>query len=76
MSPQKIKELLANTAPCIVSVEGCGSFHYWARVAQSFGHEVRGMAPKKVKPYVSQQKTDANDAVGIAVASTQLGMTF
>lgn len=34
------------------------------------------MAPKKVKPYISNQKTDANDAVGIAVTSTQLGMNF
>lgn len=76
MSPQKTKELLANSLPCVVAMEGCASFHYWARTAESFGHEVKGMAPKKVKPYISNQKTDANDAVGIAVASAQLGMTF
>ena len=76
MSPTKIKELLANTAPCIIAMEGCGSFHYWARYAQKFGHEVRGMNPKKVKPFVSKQKTDKNDAIGISVASSQIGMTF
>ena len=76
MSPQKTKELLANSLPCVIAMEGCASFHYWARTAESFGHEVKGIAPKKVKPYISNQKTDANDAVGIAVASAQLGMTF
>lgn len=76
MSPQKTRDFLANSPPCVVAMEGCASFHYWARVAQSFGYEVRGMTPKKVKPYISNQKTDANDAIGIAIASTQLGMTF
>ncbi len=76
MSPAKVHELLANSAPAIVAMEGCGSFHYWGRVAQDYGHEVRGMPPHKVKPYVSKQKTDANDCVGIAVAATQLGMTY
>lgn len=36
MSPQKTKDLLANSPPCVVAMEGCASFHYWARVAQSF----------------------------------------
>ena len=76
MSPEKAKALLANSPPCIVAMEGCASFHYWARWAQSLGHEVRGIAPKKVKPYICNQKTDANDAIGIAVAATQLGMSF
>lgn len=76
MSPTKVSALLANTKPCIVAMEGCGGFHHWARLAQQYGHEVRGMAPKKVKPFISAQKTDANDALGIAVASAQVGMTF
>ena len=76
MSPNKVKELIANTSPCIIAMEGCGSFHYWARYAQKFGHEIRGMNPKKVKPFISQQKTDKNDAIGIAVAANQIGMTF
>ena len=76
MSPDEIKELLRNSKPCVVAMEGCGSFHYWARFAQECGHEVKGMPPKKVKPYVTKQKTDENDALGIAVASAQLNMTF
>jgi len=38
--------------------------------------KLKGWHLKKIKPYIGNQKTDANDAVGIAVASTQLGMTF
>jgi transposase len=76
MSPARVKQLLATSSPCIVAMEGCGSFHYWARYAQQYGHEVRGMNAKKVKPFVSNQKTDANDAIGIGVAAVQVGMSF
>ncbi|WP_340677948.1 IS110 family transposase [Paraglaciecola sp.] len=76
MSPDAVIQLLANTKPCIVAMEGCGSFHYWGRVAERFGHKVRAMPPIKVKPFIGSQKTDANDAVGIYVACRQPGMTF
>ncbi|AOT06764.1 IS110 family transposase [Pseudoalteromonas luteoviolacea] len=75
-SPSKVRQILANSSPSIVAMEGCGSFHYWGRVAQSYGHEVRGMSPKHVKPYISKQKTDANDAIGIAIAAIQPNMSF
>jgi transposase len=29
VSLNKAKEIIANTKPCIVAMEGCGSFHYW-----------------------------------------------
>lgn len=76
MSPDAVRTLLTNTKPCIVAMEGCGSFHYWGRLAQELGHEVRAMPPIKVKPFIGKQKTDANDAVGIFVASKQPSMTF
>lgn len=76
MSPDAVITILANTKPCIVAMEGCGSFHYWGRVAARFGHEVRAMPAVKVKPFIGKQKTDANDAVGIYVASRQPNMTF
>ncbi len=57
-------------------MEDCGSFHYWGRIARKHGHIVRGMPPKKVKPFIGKQKTDANDAIGIAVAVRQPNMTF
>lgn len=76
VSPKKAKEIIANSKPCIVAMEGCGSFHHWGRFAQTYGHTVRGMPPKKVKPFVGKQKTDANDTIGIAVAVRQPNMTF
>jgi transposase len=76
MSPVAVKELLANSKPCIVAMEGCGSFHYWGRLAKQYGHEVRAMPPIKVKPFIGKQKTDANDAIGIYIACRQPNMTF
>ncbi|VAX24789.1 Mobile element protein [hydrothermal vent metagenome] len=76
MSPTKLKELLAKSKPSIVAMEGCGSCHYWARLAREFGHDVRIISPKKVKAYLQGHKTDANDALAIAVASLQCGVIF
>jgi len=76
ISPSKLKELLAKSSPSIVAMEGCGACHYWARLAKKFGHDVRIISPKKVKAFLQGHKTDANDALAIAVASTQFGMRF
>lgn len=76
VSPAKLKELLAKSTPSIVAMEGSGSCHYWGRLAESFGHEVRVINPKKVKAFLQGQKTDANDALAIAMAATQFGVRF
>ena len=57
-------------------MEGCGACHYCARLARSAGHEARIISPKKVKAFLQGQKTDANDALAIAMAATQFGMKF
>src|SRR4029079_8632600 len=55
--------------PCIVGIEACASAHYWARRITALGHEVRLIAPAKVKPYVQRgKKNDANDAAAIVQA--------
>ena len=76
VSPRKLRELLAKEKIAIISLEGCGSCHYWGRLAQQYGHDVRIISPKKVKAFLQGQKTDANDALAIAIASIQLGMVF
>lgn len=76
MSPAKLKELLAKATKSVVAMEGCGSCHYWARLAQQLGHEARIISPKKVKAFLQGHKTDANDAFAIAIAATQWGMIF
>jgi transposase len=76
VSPRKLRELLAKEKVAIIALEGCGSCHYWGRLAQRHGHDVRVISPKKVKAFLQGQKTDANDALAIAIASIQLGMVF
>ena len=76
MSPNKLKELLAKSIPSIVAMEGCGACHYWARLAREHGHDVKIISPKRVKAYLQGHKTDANDALAIAIASIQCGMIF
>jgi transposase len=57
-------------------MEGCGSCHYCGRLARSYGHRIRIIAPKRVKAFLQGQKTDANDALAIAAAAMQLGVRF
>lgn len=67
---------IAQIKPCIIGIEACGGSHYWARKFISFGHEVRMMSPQYVKPYVKNNKNDANDAEGICEAATRPTMRF
>ena len=76
VSPSKLKALLAKSIPSIVAMEGCGSCHYWARLARKHGHDVRVISPRKVKAFLQGHKTDENDALAIAIASIQVGMRF
>lgn len=76
VSPSKLKTLLANLAHSIVTLEGCGSCHYWGQLAEQFQHDVRIISPKKIKAFLQGHKTDANDALAIAVAAMQPGMVF
>ena len=41
VSRAKLEQMLKGQAPCIVAMEACATSHYWGRVAQSCGHEVR-----------------------------------
>jgi len=76
VSPNRLRKLLATEKQSVIAMEGCGSSHYWGRLAISYGHDVRTIAPKKVKAFLQGQKTDANDALAIAIAAVQTGMVF
>ena len=76
ISPNKLKALLANSPPSLVAMEGCGACHYWARLAQHYGHDARIISPVRVKAFVQGHKTDANDALAVAIAASQFGMVF
>jgi transposase len=57
-------------APTLVAIESFGSSHHWARLLQSFGHDVRLIPPQYVKPYVRRGKNDAADAEALCEAVT------
>ena len=48
----------------------------FARLAQTYGHDVRIISPRRVKAFLQGHKTDANDALAVAIAATQFGMVF
>jgi transposase len=60
--------------PVLVAIESCGSSHHWARLLQSFGHEVKLIPPQYVKPYVKRGKNDAADAEALCEAVTRPSM--
>ena len=67
---------LAKQAACQIAMEVCGSAHYWGRMIQELGHEVRLIPPAYVKPYVKRQKNDANDAGALVEAAQRPTMRF
>jgi transposase len=62
--------------PVLVAIESCGSSHHWARLLQSFGHEVKLIPSQYVKAYVKRGKNDAADAEALCEAVTRPSMRF
>ncbi len=62
--------------PALVAIESCGSSHYWGRLLQSFGHQVKLIPPQYVKAYVKRGKNDAADAEALCEAVTRPSMRF
>lgn len=72
----QLEAFFGEFAPAVVGMEACGTAHHWARLFESFGHEVRLMAPAYVKPYVKRNKTDGRDAEAICEAMQRPTMRF
>jgi transposase len=73
------KEMIAffkALAPTVIGIEACGASHHWARLLQSFGHEVKLIAAQLVKPYVKRGKNDAADAEALCEAMSRPTMRF
>jgi transposase len=69
-------EFFRKLEPTVIGIEACGGSHHWARVLGSFGHEVKLLAPKLVKPYVKRGKNDAADAEALCEAMSRPTMRF
>ncbi len=76
LKPVKLKEYLANLAPCVVGMEACGRAHQWGRDVLAMGHEAKLMAPQFVKPFVKSNKNDRADAAAICEAVQRPNMRF
>ena len=74
MSAKRLEEYLARQKPSIVAMESCGSSQHWSRRAQRYGHEVRQLPPKHVKPFRKGHKTDSKDTLAIGIACQQPGV--
>ena len=62
-------EFIIQQPPSTIAMEACYSSHYWGRLFNSFGHEVKLLPAQHVKPFVRGNKNDHNDAIAIAEAS-------
>jgi transposase len=71
LSRRKFSEFLARQRPSLVAFEACATSHYWARVAQRHGHEVKIIPAKAVIPFRQGHKTDENDALAVAEAASR-----
>ena len=69
LSRKELAEFMAAQPGASVIMEACGSCHYWGRKFQSFGHEVKLLPPRAVRPYVQRSKTDRADVKGMLEAS-------
>jgi transposase len=72
----QVERFFVELPACVVGMEACGSAHYWARVIQRLGHEVRLMPASYVKPYVKRNKNDGRDAEGVCEAMQRPTMRF
>ena len=61
LSRRKFAEFLGSQRPSLVAFEACATSHYWARVAQRHGHQVKIIPAKAVAPLktVEQQGMQA-----------------
>ena len=76
VSRTRLIQLLSDQKACIVAMEACATSHYWGRMAQAHGHEVRIIPAIYVKPFVKRQKNDFADAAAIAEAASRPSMSF
>jgi transposase len=72
----KLLEFLVNLPSALIGMEACPGSQHLARVLHSYGHDVRLIAPKFIKPYLKGQKNDFNDAAAIAEAVARPSMRF
>lgn len=61
--------MLATYPKCRIVMEACGGAHYWSRLAQASGHQVRLLPAQYVRPYRRRNKTDRADCAALLEAA-------
>lgn len=75
-SRPQLMHYLATLPPCLIGMEACCGAHHIGRAGVGYGHDVRLMPPKYVRPFVKAQKNDYLDAEAIAEAVQRPTMRF
>jgi len=76
LTRRQFEKFMLEHVPAVVVMEACGGAHYWSRVMEGLGHEVKLIAPQYVRPFVKRQKNDAADAEAIVIAAQRPEMRF
>ncbi len=76
LTRKQLLSFVSQLEPCLVGMEACPTSNYWAREIEKFGHQVRLMAPRFVRPYVKTNKNDSADAEAICEAVRRPTMRF
>lgn len=76
LTRKQLLGFMSQSEPCLVGMEACPTSNYWAREIEKFGHQVRLMAPRFVRPYVKTNKNDSADAAAICEAVRRPTMRF
>lgn len=74
LSRSRFVTFLAKQNPSLVAFEACAGAHYWARVADRHGHQVKILPAIAVAPLRQGHKTDKNDALAVAEAANRPGI--
>ena len=73
---RQVLPFFAGLGACRAGIEACASAHHWGREIAKLGHEVKLIAPSRVKAFLPRQKNDAADAMAIARAVRDPEMRF
>lgn len=71
LTRKKFAEFLVKQKPSLVAFEACATAHYWARVAQRQGHQIKIIPAQAIVPFRQGHKTDRNDALAVAEAANR-----
>src|SRR5271154_6458798 len=76
LSRERLPAFIARFPLCTIAMEAGSGAHHWARKFQGFGHEVRLIHAKFVRPFVKSNKNDWHDAAAICEAAQRPTMRF